>query len=156
MENQIEEIKKKIDIIEFIGSFITLKKVGRNFKAVCPFHLEKTPSFVVSPERQIFHCFGCGKGGDCFTFLMEYERLEFFESLRILAKRAGIELITSGFDKEVSSQKEIIYRINRLALEFYHYLLTKHNVGKKASKYLLEKRKINPKIIETFFLGFSP
>src|SRR3989339_1286194 len=92
MENQIEEIKKKIDIIEFIGSFITLKKSGVNFKANCPFHQEKTPSFVVSPERGIFKCFGCSKGGDIFKFLMEKEGIDFLESLEILAKRAGVTL----------------------------------------------------------------
>lgn len=153
--DQVDQIREKTDIIALISEYIPLKQMGRNFKALCPFHLEKTPSFVVSKERQIWHCFGCAKGGDVFTFLMEYERLEFFEALRILAKRAGIE-ITTSFDKGVTSQKEIIYKLNRLALEFYHYLLVKHNVGKKALNYLLDKRKINPRVIETFSLGFSP
>jgi len=80
MENQIEEIKSKIDIVEFIGNFITLKKAGRNFKAVCPFHQEKSPSFVVSPDRQIWHCFGaCGDGGDVIKFLMKWENITFIE-----------------------------------------------------------------------------
>src|SRR6185437_1827691 len=92
--DQVSQIREKIDIVSFISEFIPLKKAGRNFKANCPFHTEKSASFVVSPERQIWHCFGCGKGGDIYTFLMEYERLEFPEAFRTLVKRAGIELTT--------------------------------------------------------------
>src|SRR6266545_3020640 len=126
-----EEIKSKVDLVAFISEFIPLKQMGRNFKTNCPFHGEKTPSFVVSPERQIWHCFGCGKGGDIYAFLMEYERMEFPEALRTLAKRAGVELETNHSSSGLGSQKERIYKINRLAKEFYHYLLTKHVVGKK-------------------------
>lgn len=87
MDNSIEEIKRKIDIVEYIGSFITLKKAGRNFKAVCPFHNEKTPSFVISPERKIWHCFGaCNEGGDVIKFLMKWENITFVEALKELAK----------------------------------------------------------------------
>src|SRR5258705_12208509 len=96
--DQVAQIREKIDIVSFISEFISVKKAGRNFKANCPFHGEKTPSFVISPERQIWHCFGCGKGGDVYTFLMEYERLEFPEALRLLATRAGISLVSSGRD----------------------------------------------------------
>src|SRR3989338_432635 len=92
MEKAISEIKRKIDIISFIGGLIPIKKAGRNYKANCPFHQEKTPSFVVSPDRQIWHCFGCQKGGDLFKFLMEKEGVEFKEALEILAQRAGITL----------------------------------------------------------------
>src|SRR5437660_10466073 len=102
--DQVSQIREKIDIVAFISEFIPLKKAGRNFKANCPFHGEKTPSFVVSPERQIWHCFGsCSKGGDCFTFLMEYEHIEFPEALRILAEKSGVQLIQKGFDTGISS-----------------------------------------------------
>lgn len=154
--DEVSEIREKIDIVSFISEYLPLKKVGRNFKANCPFHNENTPSFIVSPERQIWHCFGCGKGGDVFTFLMEYENMEFPESLRVLAKKAGVTLKETGFKKEEYSEKEKIFTINSQALKFYHYILTKHPAGKKALAYFLEKRKINKGLIETFELGFSP
>jgi len=153
--DQAARIREKIDLVTLISEYIPLKKMGRNFKTNCPFHNEKSPSFVVSPERQIWHCFGCGKGGDCFTFLMEYENLEFIEALKTLGKRAGIEVELSATDKGISSQKERIYKINRQAAQFYHYILTKHAVGKRALEYLT-KRKISEKVIETFQLGFAP
>src|SRR5437868_1994134 len=136
--DQVAEIKNKTDIVSLIQSFVPLKKAGHHFKANCPFHGEKTPSFVVSPERQIWHCFGCGVGGDCYSFLMQYERIEFPEALRILAEKAGVQLIQKGFDTTTTSKKEIIYKLNALAAEFYHFLLTKHVVGKKALQYLME------------------
>ena len=92
--DQVEEIRSKTDLVQFVSEFLPLKKAGRNFKANCPFHNEKTPSFMVSPERQIWHCFGCNLGGDVFGFLMEMERMEFGEALRVLATRAGITLQT--------------------------------------------------------------
>lgn len=153
--DQVAQIREKIDIVSFISEFTQLKKAGRNFKANCPFHNEKTPSFMVSPERQIWHCFGCQKGGDVYAFLMEYERLEFPEALRLLAKRAGIELVSSKINSGIASKKERMYQINSLAKEFYHYILTKHPVGKRALVYL-QNRGIEPKIIETFALGFAP
>ncbi|MCL5113553.1 MAG: DNA primase [Patescibacteria group bacterium] len=154
--DEVANVREKIDIVSFISEYIPLKKAGRNFKANCPFHSEKTPSFVVSPERQIWHCFGCGKGGDAFTFLMDYDSLEFVEALRILAKKTGIELQEHASFKTETSQKERIYRLNNLACDFYHYLLTKHPIGKPALSYLTKVRKIDPRIIETFMLGFSP
>ncbi len=154
--DQVSEIREKIDLPSFIQEYIPIKKAGRNFKANCPFHNESTPSFIVSPERQIWHCFGCGKGGDAFTFLMEYENMEFPEALRILAKRAGVTLKETGFRQGQYSEKEKIYEINNLSLKFYHYLLTEHSSGKHALSYLTEKRKISKKAIETFEIGFSP
>lgn len=155
--DDVARVREKIDIVSLIQEYVPLKKMGRNFKALCPFHSEKTPSFVVSPERQIWHCFGgCAKGGDCFTFLMEYENLEFVEALRILAKKAGIEIRSSSFQTGLSSKKEKIYSLNNKALEFYHFVLTKHPVGKKALSYLLNDRKIDLRLIETFVIGFSP
>lgn len=154
--DQVTEIREKIDIVSFISEFLPLKKMGRNFKANCPFHTENTPSFVVSPERQIWHCFGCNKGGDAYTFLMEYENMEFPEALRALAKKAGIALKETSFKQGEYSEKEKIFTINNQALKFYHYILTKHQAGKNALEYLLKTRKINKGIIDTFELGFSP
>ena len=155
--DDVARVREKIDIVSLISEYIPLKKMGRNFKALCPFHTESTPSFVVSPERQIWHCFGGGaKGGGCFEFLMEYEHLEFGEALRTLAKKAGVELRDSAFAKGLSSKKEKIYKLNRLANEFFHFVLTKHVVGKKALSYLSSDRKIDDRLIETFMIGFSP
>ncbi|MBI5123213.1 DNA primase [Candidatus Roizmanbacteria bacterium] len=156
MENQIEEIKKKIDIVEFIGSFITLKKAGRNFKAVCPFHQEKTPSFVISPERGIWHCFGaCGDGGDVIKFLIKWENITFIEALRELAKKTGVKLTKISFEDKIWQKKERYIGMNQLASEFFHYILNKTNFGKKASQYL-KTRLLNQSIIDKFELGYSP
>jgi len=154
--DEVSQIRERIDLVSFISEYIPLKKMGRNFKAVCPFHNEKTPSFIVSPERQIWHCFGCSRGGDVYTFLMEYENLEFIEALRILAKRTGVPLRESSFEVGLSSKKEVIYKLNKAALDFYHYVLTKHKAGKKALFYLSNTRKMDSRIIETFQIGFSP
>ena len=149
-----EQIKAKIDIVPFIAEHIPLKQLGRNFKALCPFHGEKTPSFVVSPERQIWHCFGCGKGGDIFTFLMEFEKMEFVEALRTLAQRAGVKL-TSLAPSHTEQLKERLFQINHLSSEFYHYLLTEHEVGEKARDYL-KNRGMKKQTIDAFKLGFAP
>jgi len=155
--DQVNQIRERIDIVALMSEFLQLKKAGRNFKTNCPFHNEKTPSLIISPERQIWKCFGCQKGGDCFTFLMEYERLEFPEALRILAKRAGIELSQkSGESTAVSSKKEKIYAINHLVGEYYHFLLTKHPIGKNALEYLQKERRLLPQTINTFRIGFAP
>lgn len=153
--DEVAQIREKVDIVSFIQEFIPLKKAGRNFKANCPFHTEKTPSFMVNPERQIWHCFGCSKGGDVYSFLMEYERLEFPEALRMLAKRTGITLPQRPSQIAQSSKKEKIYQLNNLAREYYHYVLTRHNAGKKARDYL-DERGVTSKIIKTFMLGFAP
>lgn len=154
--DQVSEIREKIDLPTLISEYIPLKKAGSNFKTNCPFHQEKTPSFVVSPERQIWHCFGCGKGGDAFSFLMEYENMDFPEALRSLAKKTGVKLQEFGFQSGLSSQKEKIYKINSLAAKFYNFLLTKHKIGRPALDYLTKKRELNLKLIDTYSLGFSP
>ena len=158
MENQIEEIKRKIDIVEFIGNFITLKKAGRNFKAVCPFHQEKSPSFVVSPDRQIWHCFGaCGEGGDAIKFLMKWENITFFEALKELAKKTGVKLILNkiGVEDKIWQKKERYIGMNQLASEYFHYILNKTDFGKKANEYF-KGRLLNQAIIDKFGLGYSP
>jgi DNA primase len=153
--DQVAQVRERIDIVELLSEFLTVKKAGRNFKAVCPFHNEKSPSFVISPERQIWHCFGCSKGGDVFTFLMDYEHLEFPEALRLLAKRAGIELTQDRYLAGQNSKKEAVYKVNKNAADFYHFVLTKHPAGKKALAYLAE-RGITDKLIETFAIGYAP
>ncbi len=153
--DQVNQIRDKIDLVSFIQEIVPLKKAGKNFKGLCPFHKEKSPSFMVSPEKQVWHCFGCNAGGDIYTFIMQYEHIDFPEALRILAKRAGIELIQTNYDSGLSSKKERLYSINSLAAEYYHYLLTKHAVGEKARSYLKE-RGLNEKVIKTFQLGFAP
>ena len=151
--DQIEEIRRKVDIIDLVSESVTLKKSGRNFKANCPFHDEKTPSFMVSQERQIFKCFGCGEGGDIYGWMMKREGMEFGEALRTLADRVGVKLKSYKPTKE-QQMKEKMLEINHLASEYYHYLLTKHDAGKKALQYLL-KRGITKASIKAFKLGFS-
>lgn len=146
-------IKEKINIVDLISEYLTLKKSGVNFKALCPFHNEKTPSFVVSPERQIWHCFGCGAGGDLFSFLMEKEGMEFKEALEVLAKKAGVTL--KGKTELGKGLKERLFEVNLKAQEFFHYILTKHTLGKKALDYL-KSRGITDSSIEEFGLGYAP
>lgn len=153
-ENQIEEVKGRTDIVSIIGERIDLKKAGRNYKAICPFHGEKTPSFMVSPELQIFKCFGCDAKGDVFSFLEQYEGMEFAEALKYLADRAGIKL--QKFDGGEVSEKEKLIEVNTQALRFYNYLLLNHPVGKKALDYLITDRGLKKETIEEFQLGFSP
>ena len=127
IENPIEEIKNRIDIVQVIGSYIEVKPAGRNFKARCPFHGEKTASFMISQDRQTWHCFGsCNEGGDVFSFLMKYENIEFYEALKILAEKAGVEL--KKLSPEDQKQFGILYDINDAAKEFYKKQLQK-NIG---------------------------
>ncbi|MBP9718859.1 MAG: DNA primase [Candidatus Levybacteria bacterium] len=154
--DQVAQIREKTDIVALLSEYLPLKKLGRNFKTTCPFHSEKSPSFVVSPERQIWHCFGCDKGGDVYTFLMEYENLEFPEALRLLAKRTGVELEQFKGSSVTTSKKEAIYKINALTAEFYHYVLLHLPAGKKALEYLTNERKLSPEVIKTFTIGFAP
>lgn len=150
--DDVELIKQKINIVDLISEYLTLKKSGVNFKANCPFHSEKTPSFVVSPERQIWHCFGCSKGGDIFTFLMEKEGMDFKEALELLAKKAGVTL------KQTTGKKDFrdrLFEVNLKSQEFFHYILTKHPLGKKALEYLIT-RGVSSESIENFGLGYAP
>ena len=154
--DDVEKVKSKIDIVELIGEHIALKKAGRNFKALCPFHGEKTPSFVVSAERQIWHCFGCNSGGDIFTFLEEYEHITFAEGLREMAARVGVKLTVSAARTDREKKQELIYSLNHLSALFYNYLLLSHPAGKRALKYLIDERKLSIPLIRTFNLGYAP
>src|SRR3990167_79600 len=150
--DDLSYIKQKLNIVDLISEYLPLKKAGVNFKANCPFHSEKTPSFMVSPERGIWHCFGCQKGGDIFSFLMEKESLDFKEALEILAKKAGVVL------KQTTGKKDFrdrLFEINLKAQEFFHHILTKHTLGKKALEYL-KGRGINDASIENFGIGYAP
>ena len=148
-----EVIKQKINIVDLISEYLPLKKAGVNFKANCPFHNEKTPSFIVSPERQIWHCFGCSKGGDHFTFLIEKEGMEFKEALEMLANKAGVVLQRKTEGKK--DFKDRLFEVNLKAQEFFHYILTKHPLGKNALDYL-KKRGVSDETIEQFGIGYAP
>ena len=152
--DQVDEVKQKTDIVSLISEYVELKKAGRNYKALCPFHGEKTPSFMVSPELQIYKCFGCQKSGDAIAFLEEFEGMEFGEALEFLAGRAGVKLAPfKGFQK---GEKERLYEINSLAGKLYNYILLKHPKGRGALEYLLRQRGLKKDTIEAFQLGFSP
>ena len=150
----MDEIKSKIDIVEVISSYVPLKKAGRNLSGLCPFHGERTPSFMVSPERQAFKCFGCSKGGDVFTFLEEIEGWDFRETLEELAKRSGVKL--ADFKPTGASRdREKLIAINKLASKFYKYILQKHKLGEPGRQYL-QKRGIDEDLWEKFDLGYAP
>ncbi|MGC8851877.1 MAG: DNA primase [Minisyncoccia bacterium] len=146
----LEEIRNKIDIVEFIGQYVKLQKAGANYKALCPFHKEKTPSFFVSPSRQIFHCFGCGAGGDVITFLMKIENLDFKDAVKILAEKAGVKIT---YEKpELQELKNKLLEIHKKATEFYQQQLLNNF---EALNYL-KKRGLKNETLETFKLGFAP
>ena len=155
MDNQVEQIKQKLNIVDVINRYVPLKKRGRNHVACCPFHGEKTPSFTVSEELQIFKCFGCGKSGDIFTFLQEYERIDFREALTELAARAGIVLKKTEFTSAKDKQKSLLLDINSHLAKFYQYLLLTHPLGQSARDYLAN-RGLTSNTIKQFSLGFSP
>lgn len=156
MNNLNEEIKKKVDIVEFVGSYITLKKAGRNFKGNCPFHQEKTPSFVVSPERQIWHCFGsCGEGGDVIKFLMKWDNITYLEAIKEFAEKLGLPLQDFNLQDTNVKLRERLTQANRYAAQFYTYMLFKTPYGAKAREYLVQ-RGIRDEIAQKFELGYAP
>ena len=152
--NEIEEIKNRVDILEIVGGYVDLKKAGRNHKGLCPFHAEKTPSFMVSPEKQIWRCFGaCNEGGDAFSFLQKVEGLSFGEAIQKLAEKTGVKLERKSYEKDES--KRVLFSANRIATDFYKELLGEKE-GEVAKKYLIQKRSLSEKTISDFELGFAP
>lgn len=148
----LEEIKSHIDIVEFISDYVALKKSGQNYKGLCPFHSEKTPSFMVSQTKQIFHCFGCAAGGDVVSFLMKHDNLPFGEALQYLAKKSGLKITDSAFDKNFSAKRQKILQVNEEAMKFYMRALRQSNT---AMAYL-KQRGISEDALTTFSIGYAP
>jgi DNA primase len=156
----IEEVKERLNIVDVVSSYVPLKRAGTYYRANCPFHKEKTPSFVVSPNRQFWHCFGCGKGGDVIAFVMEYENLEFKEALKILAERAGVELpkyTAQEASKEEAEDRERrrLLEINDLAAKFYAKILESSQAAAGAREYL-RNRKLTSATVREWQIGYAP
>ena len=145
----IDQISRQADIVQVISEYIPLSKSGKNYKALCPFHEETTPSFIVSPEKQVFHCFGCGVGGNIFTFLMKVENVSFPQAVRILGQKVGVVVPFRG---EKAQDTEILYKINKKVAEFFQEQLNKNKVAKE----YLYRRGFKPSTIEHFKLGWAP
>jgi DNA primase len=156
MSNEIEEVKQRLDLIELVGQYVTLKKAGANYKAQCPFHQEKTASLMVSPEKQIWKCFGCGRGGDHYKFIMEAEHLEFGDALRLLAQKAGVTLESrTRSEYQTQDSKSNLYQINRACAKVFQTILLERDAGKSALEYL-KKRGIKVETIKQFAIGYAP
>ena len=151
----LEEIRSQNDIVDVISQYVVLKRSGRNYFGLCPFHNEKSPSFSVSPDKQIFHCFGCGVGGNVFHFISKVENVNFVESVQILAERAGINLPALGSyeDEKVAKLKAKVYDVNQFAAEFYHQNLYKPT--SKTGQEYIKKRKLDNNTLKSFMIGFS-
>lgn len=154
-EELIDEIKNSNDIVDVISQYVNLKRSGRNFFGLCPFHKEKSPSFSVSPDKQIFHCFGCGAGGNVIHFISKIENADFKEAIGILANRAGIELPTLNNyeDNKTALLKSKVYEINQIAAEFYHQNLYKPT--SKIGQEYIKKRKLDNRTLKSFLIGYS-
>ena len=157
-EPQVSEIRDRSSILEVVSDYVNLKKIGRYHKGLCPFHSEKTPSFMVNEEKQIFHCFGCGTGGDVFAFLMKIGSFSFPQALEELAKRYGIALPRqepSPREKKEMAKKEIFFKINQTAMEYFCQVLTLQKEGEEGRKYLAQ-REMKQEVIEEYRLGYAP
>ena len=154
-EELIEEVRNSNDIVDIISQYVVLKRSGRNYFGLCPFHKEKSPSFSVSPDKQIFHCFGCGAGGNVFHFISKIENMNFIESMQVLADRAGIVLPTLDNNEDSKKQllKSKVYEINEIAAQFYHENLYKPT-SKPAQDYV-KKRKLDNKTLKAFQIGYA-
>ena len=155
-EDLIEEIRMRNDIVDVISGYVKLQRKGSSYFGLCPFHNEKSPSFSVSPSKQMYYCFGCGAGGNVFTFLMEYENLTFVEALRMLADRAGVELPQIEYSKEAKAQADLkatLLEVNKEAAKYYYYQLRREN-GRQGMDYL-KGRELSDETINKFGLGYS-
>ena len=154
--NFSEKVKDRIDIVEVVSEYVNLKKTGKNYQGLCPFHQEKTPSFTVNPDNQFYYCFGCGKGGDIFNFIMEIENITFYESLKMLAKKANMDMPNKRrYSDQYNKKREKIFEVHKLAAKFYNYLLLNKQIGNEAYKYL-KNRGYTEKDIERFYIGYAP
>ncbi len=156
-EEKVSEIRDRSSILEVISDYVTLKKTGKHYKGLCPFHSEKTPSFMVNEEKQIFHCFGCGAGGDVFKFLMEIGHFSFPQALEELAKRYGIKLPSQELtpaQKREMAKRDILFQINQTASEYFHDLLVRRKEGEEGRKYL-SRRGVSQNVVEEYRLGYS-
>lgn len=157
MNSEIEQIKSRLNIVDVVGEYIKLEKAGINYRALCPFHNEKTPSFFVSPSRQMWHCFGgCNEGGDIFKFVMKIEGIEFIDALKLLAKKAGVQLKTSSKKyEEIKTQREKLLDICKKATIFFSTQLNKSKTGLEAKDYLM-KRGLKEETIKEWKIGYAP
>lgn len=156
MADDISEVKSRLDIVDVVGQYVTgMKKAGRNYTARCPFHNERTPSFAVNPDLQIFKCFGCGEAGDAIAFIQKIERVDFGEALQMAAERVGYELTGKGRDKKQAEIVETLAKLNELAAHYWNFILTKHNAGAAGREYA-HKRKIRDEEIQKFSVGYAP
>lgn len=151
----VDEVKQRTDIVEVVSQYVSLTKAGRTFRALCPFHSEKHPSFFVYPERQSWHCFGaCNTGGDVFSFIMKKEAMDFGDALRFLAQKAGVSLSPRSEREVKGKENERLYQVNQAAAQYFHNLLLNSPAGEKARNYVAS-RGFSPKTITDFQLGFS-
>jgi len=154
-DETIEEVKQANDIVEVISQYVHLKRSGRNYFGLCPFHNEKSPSFSVSPDKQIFHCFGCGMGGNVISFISKIDGIGFKEAIEVLAERANVQLPTIGnkIDNKKEELKSKVYKVNAFAAEYYHKKL--YQKESKIAQDYIKQRKINNETLESFKIGFS-
>ncbi len=152
--DEVAEVKSRLEITEVVGGYVPLKQAGRNLKAPCPFHQEKSASFMVSPEKGIYHCFGCGEGGDIFSFVMKMEGVDFRTCLEMLARKAGVELVAKkGDNKEASRLRDRLYAAHELAVKYFQASLMQNP---KALEYVVKKRKLTRETIRDFQIGYGP
>ena len=152
----VDAIKDRSDLVDLIGTYVTLRRAGSNYNGLCPFHSEKTPSFTVFPDNQSFFCFGCEAGGDAFTFIMRMENLDYKGSLEFLAKRAGVELPADPRGEREGVSRKRVLEMNLIAARFWRDCLFDPAIGRAGMAYLLEKRGLSPAIIRRFGLGYAP
>ena len=152
----VEAIKDRSEIVDLIGTYVSLKRAGSNYNGLCPFHSEKTPSFTVFPDNQSFFCFGCEAGGDAFTFIMRMENLDYKGSIEFLAKRSGVDLPTDGREERQGVSRKRVFEMNLIAARFWRDCLFDPNIGRAGLEYLTEKRGLPISIIRRFGIGYAP
>ena len=156
MLTPIEEVKQKADIIDIVSRYVNLKKVGQNYRGLCPFHAERTPSFFVNPALGIFKCFGCGEGGDVIKFVQKIENISFREALEKLAKEVGVQLPKSKAQSKEYRKRQRLIKITTLFAEYFHKIFLNAPLAKPARDYVYNKRRLSPKIVKEFKIGYAP